>query len=90
MVVAENEEVVVAIRDQGAECSATAVIHILFAGTVFSGVVVVSIAPGGSHLHVAGLGHLILQARAVEAGIIEQNVQRCGGVRIARGEAHHE
>ena len=90
VVVAQNVEIAVPVRDQRSQRSAAAVIHVLVSAAVLLGVVIVGIASGGAHLDVARLRRLVLQARAGESGPIQQNVKRRDGVGISGRQPHHK
>ena len=90
MVVAQDVEIAVPVRDQRSQRSPAAVIYVLLSAAVLSW--------SRNRWHclrknpsdVAGLCGLVLQARAVESGPVQQNVQRRGGVRIAARLPHHK
>ena len=68
----------------------TTIVYIFLAAAVFSGVVIVGIAPGRTHLHVAGLYCLVLQSGAAESSSVEQNVEGGGGARISHRLPHQK
>ena len=88
MVVAQNEKIVVPVRDQSPQSSPAAIVHVLLA-TALPGVVVVGVAARRAHLHVTGLGLLVLQARAGKPGAVEQDVKGRDGPGIAGCHPNH-